>query len=258
MLNPLIKFIILFITLFSLIGCGEVVVSDPSKPSPSENPTNTADQVITEQAEEVLINDQDKNIVLSDIVNIINTMETTSNNAKQLADIINWLENLTNQVNELTNKDFRTLITNTKNLQLFAINNKVFSTDKALSISDDGHIGFINNSLVIVKGDCNSTYIKDSIVLCTENLKVTNLTNDIIISNGTITLTSSGVTSDNEGALLYNKKNLQSTALNNSVVLFSSPIKFTSIVNTDCINTGASNGTTGICNQLTTDNLTEN
>lgn len=36
MLKSLLKPTILFMTLFLLIGCGEVVISDPTKPSTSE------------------------------------------------------------------------------------------------------------------------------------------------------------------------------------------------------------------------------
>jgi hypothetical protein len=275
MLKTFLQKPMLLISIFFFIGCGEITYDEQNTTNPtikSDNlPTsqnNDDNQTVTEsevdsaqQANETISGTETTNQKLDDIIEVINTMDSNSTNEVQKVAIFNWLEVITSEVNELTTKDFTQLVNTYKDLPLFPINEKVFSTSENFGnyISDNGHIGLISDTFVILKGDCNSTHVENSIILCTENAEITSLNNDIIIANGTINLTGTITTAENPlGALIYNKKSLESTSLDNSVILFSNPIKYTSIENSDCINTGEVSGSSGTCNEITTNNLTEN
>ena len=254
MIKILFKQLLLSSTALILIGCGEVTTSSDKTPNTTHTPTTLGES----SERETVTSSQSTTVMLKDIVATVNTISTTKSNKYQVVKIKSWVEKITQEVSELTNKDYTPLIKQYQDKKLFAINSKLFSTDQNLTMDSDGHITLIKDSFTIVKGSCETVAIMNSIVICTENIHASKSENSVIISNGEVELTAVGTDSTiNKGSLIYSKKNVTGSFIKNSVFLFSDTVKTTLIENSDCINTNKSTSQTGICNELTTSRLIE-
>jgi len=250
-MNRRFKQLLLSTTALLLIGCGEVTTSSDKTPN-TTHPTTT--QAEDEQA--TITSSQSTTITLKDIVATVNTLSPTESNKYQTQQIKNWLTKITQEVNDLTNKDYTTLINQYQDKKLFTINDKLFSTDQNLTMGSDGHITLIKDSFTIVKGSCDTVAIMNSIVVCTEDAHASKSENSIIISNGDVKLSAVGI-DGGKGSLVYSKSNVQSTFTKNSVFLFSNSVKTSLIENSDCINTKTATSETGLCNEISTSRLIE-
>jgi hypothetical protein len=254
MIKILFRHLLLSSTALILIGCGEVTTSNDKTPSATNNPTTLG----VNSERETVTSSLSTTVMLKDIVATVNTISTTKSNKYQVVQIKSWIEKITQEVSELTSKDYTLLINQYQDKKLFAINDKLFSTDKNLTIGSDGHISVIKDSFTIVKGSCETVAIMNSIVVCTENIHASKSENSVIISNGEVELTAVGTdTTINKGSLIYSKKSVTGSFIKNSVFLFSDTVETTLIENSDCINTNNSTSQTGICNELTTSRLIE-
>jgi len=264
MIHTLSKQLILFLTTLFIIGCGEMTVSDGNEPSNNNSATSNEYQEtaqVEESSNEVgrenIVNPSN-NLTLATIVKVINSLESNNENREQFLTIMNWLENITNEVNELTAKDFSLLVKNNKKLTLFTINENVFSTDRDLVVSSDGGIIRIDESITLVKGACDTVAITNSIVICTEDIHASKTDRSIVVSNQDLNLPFVGTDNSNKnGVLAYTKNKVNSSLVKNSVFLFSEQVNITQIENSDCINTKEFTSQNGVCNEITTTKLVD-
>lgn len=266
MKKPIFNIIIFFTIIQIFMGCEEVTLSNPQ--TTDANKSTLIDTSDTPNIEDQpLINTQNSNKTLDDIVKIINTMDTTSNNEAQKTDILNWIEKVAIEVNELTNKNYISLIQENLDKELFYLGKNIYSTKQTLHIYDDGNPGYIGSppwketNIVIINKDANINGIDDSIILCTGDLNVSSSHNSIIVAKGTLNIGMDGVSENNkiiDGSIIYNKGLIEIAHSYDSSFLFAKHVQSSHIYGSDCINTGTTNSSHGQCNEITSTNLTEN
>jgi len=255
MMNKLSKYTLFFITLIFLSACGEVTVGEKKQ---LNRPQATNVEGVSETIKQTL--------VLKNIMNSIQTMDTNSSNKEQYSEIIKWLENITNEVNELTAKDFRTLVENFKNSELFYLSDNIYSTDNTLQIYEGGKATFIGlnpskgGSFVLLNKSSDIANVQNSIIVCSGDLNISHSHNNIIIVNGKLDIGMDGVTEDqntDEGSIIYNKGDVNVSHSYGSVFLFENHIETSFIYDGSCINTGITNSSNGQCTEIKTETLTE-
>jgi len=277
MYQKLFKSISLLIPTLFILACGEITYDDADKTNTQNSSNQTVEnsqnneatnhsnsEVETAQQANETISGAESNVQkLDDVISLMNTMQTHSSNEAQKTAILNWVEKVATEVNELTNKDFISLVNLYKSLPLYPINDQVFSTNKELSISDNGNIITIRDSFTLVKGDCNTVGIENSVIICTENFYVTNVLNSFVAVKGTSDIMSSGRDNDNLeanplGILHYGHKAVEGSFITRSIFIGSDPVVLTQVEDTTCINTQNVSTSSGICTDITSSNLSEN
>jgi len=267
------KSLLLFSILF--IGCGEITTSD-TKDNNSQINNNTPQQDNIEEPESstTATNGQGTRPAISsnstsqlkDIIKTIQSMKTSHSNKTQYSKIIDWTETIVDEVNELTAKNFKKLISNYRKRELTYLGHDIFSTDKTLHIYENEQPTFIGlnpskgGDVVIINKDSEIANVQDSIIICTGDLNISHSHNNIIIVNGKLTIGADGVNSKkktDEGSIIYNKGEVSVSHSYGSVFLFEKHIETSFIYDGDCINTGTTNSSHGQCNEIKTVKLTE-
>jgi len=263
----------LLLLAFLFVGCGEITTSDTEENSPHINTTQPNN--IEEEQESSTTNTQgtrptrvstSSTLQLKDIVQTIQNMKTSGSNETQYSKILNWTETVVNEVNELTAKDFRTVVSNYKKRELIYLGHNIFSTDKTLHIYENEQPTFIGlnpskgGDVVIINKNSEIANVQDSIVICTGDLNISHSHNNIIIVNGKLTISADGVNNTNttdEGSIIYNKGEIAVSHAYGSVFLFEKHVETSFIVDGDCINTGTTKSSHGQCNEIKTTKLIE-
>ena len=249
-MKNLSKYTLFLITLILLSACGEVTVGEEKKPNRPHQVTNVEDATETSS----------QTIALKSIMDTIKTMNTSSSNEEQYSKIMNWLEGITNEVNELTAKDFRTLVINLKNSELFYLSDNIYSTNENLHIYDEGKATFIGlgaegSHFVLLDKSSEIANVQNSIIVCSGDLNISHSSNNIIIVNGKLDIAHDG--SVGTGSIIYNKGNVVVSHSTGSVFLFENHVETSFIDDGTCINTGTTNSSNGQCTEIKTETLTE-
>lgn len=265
MYQTFFKTIMILIPLLFIIGCGEITYDEESSNKniettsqnsdvnhiPSESEVDSA-----QQANETIGNNEEGNSVLEKIMATTNTLATTNNNEENLLSISAWIVQITNEVSELTAKNFNTLITDISPSQLSSINSNIFSNNTLLEVEDDGTIGHVDGDILIMKGDCNIGYLDNSILICTGNVDIAHSTNNIIIADGDIEISHDG--SHLTGSIIYNKKHVDVSHSSQAVFIGSNSVETAHLTDSDCINVKSSDSSHGACNHIQSANFTVN
>jgi len=255
-INNLSKNTLIFLAIL-FIGCGELSTSETKNNSSHINNSQDIEPTM------VSINSA---LRLKDITKIIQKMKRSGSNKTQYAKIIDWTETIVDEVNELTTKDFKSLISNYKKRELIYLGHDIFSTDKTLHIYDNAQPTFIGLNLskggavVILDKNSEIANVQDSIIICTGDLKISHSHNNIIIVTGKLTISADGVNNKDktdEGSIIYNKGKVTVSHSYGSVFLFEKHVETSFIYDGDCINSGTTNSSHGQCNEIKTTKLEE-
>jgi len=269
--NTFFKPLTLILALFLLIGCGEVTHNQetPSNSTQStaqnsntdsDTNTNTTQPIgdsevnAAQQANETISGTDTNSSVLSKIMGTVNTLATGSSNEASLLDISAWVIQVSNEVSELTAKNFNELMTDISPSELSSVGSNVFSNNTLLEVENDGSINSVTKNLLIMKGNCSIAYLQDSILVCTGNVDISHSTNNIIIANGDIEIAHDG--SYLTGSIIYNPQKVQVSHSTKSVFIGSSHVETSHITDSDCINVTDANSSNGSCNHIQSADLT--
>ena len=277
-MKNLSKQILLFLAIILFTSCGELTTSNSpnNQTDNSQTPDNTQEPEMINPSENTTDNSQgtrptlinnSNSVVLQNIVETIQNLSTSGSNSTQYGAIMNWVENIANETNELTAKDFRTIVSSYTNRELSYIGENIFSTDSSLTINNSGDITAIGlnrdtgGGVVFINKDSDIAFVQDSIVISTGDLNISHSTNSIIIANGNLNISNDGVNQDSntdDGSIIYNKQDVNVSHSYGSVFLFEHHVETSFIYDGDCINTGTTNSSHGQCNEISTTRLTEN
>ena len=258
-----------------LTGCGELTTSDTKDNNSQINSDTPQSNDIEEQESSTTatngqgtrpIISSNSKVQLKDIIKTIRSMKTSGLNKTQYSKIMDWTEIIVAEVNELTAKNFKTLILNYKKRELIYLGHDIFSTDKTLHIYENEQPTFIGmnpskgGDVVIINKNSEIANVQDSIIICTGDLNISHSHNNIIIVNGKLTISADGVNSKkktDKGSIIYNKGEVAVSHSYGSVFLFEKHIETSFIYDGDCINIGTTNSSHGQCNEIKTTKLIE-
>jgi hypothetical protein len=278
MFKSFFKTIPLFIPII-FSACGEITYDDLNTTTANTNnnetlTTSQSNEDITygnseidnaQQANETISGTEANSQKLADIIEIVETMETTTSNETQKTEILTWIKSIALEVNELTNKNYLRHIDNTINKNLVYLSENIYSTNESLYIHDDGNPTFIglaqeDNNLVIINKSAEIANVENTIVLCTGDLNISHSHNNIIIAKGELYVGGDGVSEYNttiDGSIIYSKNLKEIAHSYDSIFLFANQVQSAFIYGSDCINTGSTSSSHGQCNEITTTNLIE-
>ncbi len=183
-----------------------------------------------------------------EVVSKIDSAKSSSNNKNEFQSILQWLETITDEVHQITGKDYRTLVKQQQEKTLNYIGHNVYTTNlEDINVKRSGKIGHLNQAFLLIVGDCDISFISNSIVFCTGNIKISHSDSNILIANGYIDISHDGGGPRNSGSIIYTREDVEIGHASNSVFLYTNYIDVSHMHGSDCINTKDSVTSHGVC-----------